>query len=235
MRSHRVRVRKSKNRMVKEAAVERHSLRGSLFNMGYMAGLCIVISAGFVGAAFGQSRLEISPDGNHVEFDIRDVPRHEAMDDLFAEKGVKIVWNSSATAKETVTGKFSGTFASAVRRLLASTNFVIVYGRNEDKRRISHILVFGPASAGVSPRSARLEVPLQQNSGGASSAVAPAATSRSVAAPPSPATSATDLVMLKASASLSIPTPNSVVIPLPVPTGFMGPLPTPATVDSIRH
>jgi hypothetical protein len=114
------------------------------------ARFCMGAGGGFVCAnlAFAgvqDSRFAIDPDGTNVEFDVRETPRREVLDRLFAHSGITITWLNAASGDELISGTFSGTPAAVARRLLAQTNFVIVYGGGDDKSRVSRVLIIGRA------------------------------------------------------------------------------------------
>ena len=92
-------------------------------------------------ATVKNSVFEITPDGASVE--VRDISRREVMERLFAETGIELKWISAASAKELITGKFSGTRADIARQLLSQTNFVIGY---DDKSRLARLIIVGPAT-----------------------------------------------------------------------------------------
>src|SRR5262245_65483966 len=91
------------------------------------------------------SRFDISPDGARVDFDVRDAPRRDVLDRLFAGTGVEIRWISSTYASERITGTFSGSSSSVVRELLGRTNFVLVRDHDDEMSRVIRVVVVGPA------------------------------------------------------------------------------------------
>ncbi len=116
-----------------------------------LAGWCVV--AGPIGvavAAVAESRFTISPDGAHVDFAVREVPRRDVLERLFADRGIKLEWLDRAFADESISGTFKGTPTSVARHLLDRANFVIVYGRKDDTFQISRIVVIGRADKGRS-------------------------------------------------------------------------------------
>src|SRR5437870_2461224 len=94
-------------------------------------------------AAIDDSRFEISADGASVELDLREVPRRDVLERLFAARAIKLEWISRAIADEPISGRFAGTLPAVVRRLLSRTNFVLAYERSDDKLRISRVLILG--------------------------------------------------------------------------------------------
>ena len=111
--------------------------------------LCVIALCGFSwssAAAVQDSRFSISPDGRIVELDIRDVSRKEVLDRLVSGRGITIEWRNSAVGDERITGRYNGSLVSVARQLLAPTDFVMTYGRNNNEPRLSHVLVIGPAN-----------------------------------------------------------------------------------------
>jgi hypothetical protein len=123
--------------------------------IGLLVGWCAVsglTGAGVAVAAVAESRFTISPDGAHVDFSVREVPRRDVLERLFADRGIKLEWLDRAFADESISGTFKGTPNSVARNLLERANFVIVYGRRDDAFQISRIVVIGRAEKGrVSP------------------------------------------------------------------------------------
>jgi hypothetical protein len=181
----------------------------------YLFSVCIggwlFASVGF--AAVEDSRFDISADGASVNFDVRDVPRHEVLDRLFSSQGIKLEWQNRAVADELVSGTFRGTPSAVARQLLAPTNFVVFYDRADGETRITRVSIFGRAVAGqASFGLAALEAgmkPTQKPPGSA-----PEAKARTKAMPvPTP---------IPASVAGQLPVP----FPSPAPVGLAAPQPS---------
>lgn len=131
-------------------SAKRHSRGKSSFKSRCL-GLSILVYGCLIVAAAGSSQLDVSSDEKHVAYNVEEMSRREAIARLLAEKDVETAWNNSATADERITGRFAGTFDSVARDLLASTNFVIVYGRTSGTLQISRIVVYGSSVDTSSP------------------------------------------------------------------------------------
>jgi hypothetical protein len=135
------------------------TLRIVVGTLGACSGL-IWANLGF--AAVQDSRFAVSPDGTTVDFDVRDVPRREVLNRLFAEAGIELKWLDAVFADELITGTFNGTPFSVARQLLARTNFVIAY---DDNARVARVVVVGPASGEqASPGLAAIAAAMQPSS-----------------------------------------------------------------------
>jgi hypothetical protein len=110
--------------------------------------------AGSAVADSEDSRFDISQDGARVDFDVRDVPRRDVLNRLFAGTGIEIRWISASFGDERMSGKFSGPAPSVARQLLAQTSFVLVHGDADQSSRVIRVVVVGPA--GGEPSSAAL-------------------------------------------------------------------------------
>lgn len=115
-------------------------------------------------AAVQDSRFEFTADGADVDFDVRNVPRRDVLDRLFADTGIEFKWLSSSFAAEPISGQFNGAPSSVVRQLLAKTNFVIAY---DDKSRLSRVIIVGPAtgeqaSTGLAAIAAAVQLHVRQ-------------------------------------------------------------------------
>jgi hypothetical protein len=133
-----------------------------------VAALCAAAGSGSMPAgafaAVQDSRFEFTADGADVDFDVRNVPRRDVLDRLFADTGIEIKWLSSSFAAEPISGQFNGAPSSVVRQLLAKTNFVIAY---DDESRVSRVIIVGPAtgeqaSAGVAAIAAAVQRHVRQ-------------------------------------------------------------------------
>lgn len=114
-----------------------------------VAGAVLTVAA--AGAAIQDSTFAISPDGARVELDLREVSRREALERLFAGRGVQIDWQHAASATEVLSGRFEGTLAAVTHRLLVRTNFIVSYGQRDGARRIARVIVLGPAIGKAAP------------------------------------------------------------------------------------
>jgi hypothetical protein len=111
--------------------------------------LCVIVLCGFGwsgAAAVQDGRFSIRLDGRFVELEIRDVSRKEVLDRLVSGRGITIEWRNSAVGDELITGRYNGTLVSVARQLLASTDFVMMYGCNNSEPCLSRVLVFGRAN-----------------------------------------------------------------------------------------
>jgi hypothetical protein len=129
-----------------------HSMRKLWTLSKLFARFCMGAGGGFVCAnlAFAgmqDSRFGIDSDGTNVDFDVRETSRREVLDRVFAHSGVEITWLNAAFGDELITGTFSGTPSAVARRLLAQTNFVMIYG-GDDKSRVSRVLIIGKGEMG---------------------------------------------------------------------------------------
>src|SRR5262245_34573913 len=97
------------------------------------------------------SRFDLSPDGSRVDFDLRDAPRRDVLDRLFAGRGIEIRWINSSFANERISGRFSGSVSNVARDLLVQTNFVLVHEVQGETSRVTRVVVVGPAKG--EPRS----------------------------------------------------------------------------------
>ena len=89
-----------------------------------------------------EHRLNINTDQTVVSFDVRDLSRREAVERLFAGTDIEVKWLNSDVANQHISGMFSGTQESVLRRLLAEADFVIGYN---DSAKLSSVLILGPA------------------------------------------------------------------------------------------
>ena len=133
-----------------------------------VAALCAAAGSGSMLAAalaaVQDSRFEFTADGADVDFDVRNVPRRDVLDRLFADTGIEFKWLSSSFAGEPISGQFTGAPSSVVRQLLAKTNFVIAY---DDESRVSRVIIVGPAtgeqaSAGLAAIAAAVQAHVRQ-------------------------------------------------------------------------
>jgi hypothetical protein len=108
----------------------------------------LVVGSASVGLA--DIRLEVSPDGKKVDFEVRHTPRREVLKQLFFGSPVEIKWINAAFAEQRIGGRFSGTPAVVVRQLLAGTNFVVVHQGEDDASRVVQLVIVGPATGELS-------------------------------------------------------------------------------------
>src|SRR5439155_18613137 len=110
-------------------------------------------------AGVQESSFYISPDGNSVAFDVREVSRREVLNRLLRTKSIEQEWIDSAFADEPISGSFRGSADAILRRLLAQTNYVVVYGRDGDQSRIGRLIILGKStSQRPSPLVAEIQV-----------------------------------------------------------------------------
>ena len=121
-----------------------------LFAIGRTAiGIWCVIAlyvSGWSSLAAEDSRFSIRSDERFVELEIRDVSRKEVLDRLVSGRGITIEWRNSAVGDELITGRYVGTLVSVARQLLAPTDFVMIYGCNNNEPCLSRVLVIGRAN-----------------------------------------------------------------------------------------
>jgi len=104
-----------------------------------------IVSLNLAVAGIQDSRFDFSADGVNVEFEVRNVPRREVLNRLFADTGIEIKWINAAFADEAMSGTFSGAADIVARQLLAQMNFVIVNDDGSDGPRMTRLIVVGPA------------------------------------------------------------------------------------------
>jgi hypothetical protein len=144
-------------------ATRRWRLQGFLAVSCLCSFLAIAFTADTASGGIAESRLAIGPDG--VEFDLREVPRREVLERLFAGLGIKLEWGSRAVADDPISGRYHGTRSSVARQLLEHTNFIVEYGRVNDKSQVVRVRVLGRAAGGKPPSGfAALETALQRES-----------------------------------------------------------------------
>ena len=213
----------------------------------------VALTAAAAGAAIQDSKFAISPDGARVELDLREVSRREALERLFAGRGVQIDWQHAASAAEALSGRFEGTLAAVTHRLLARTNFIVSYGQRDGARRIARVIVLGPAiGKAVPPPPAPKGLTVAQSAPPRSPGPAPARPSVApiAAAPQMPpageaapdirSTPETPAVLTVGEAAvplpLPLPTPGSgaVLEVLPTPAGLVGPMLSPGQGGTAR-
>ena len=192
--------------------------------LGIVAGIgTMPVGPGFAGVR--ESAFFVAPDGANVVFDVRDVPRREVVDRLLAGRGILLEWLDDAQADEPVTGVFNGSADAVLQRLLAQTNFVVVYDRSGDQPRISRLTILGKAAKQQRPAELTGPGPLPPPGALAPAPAVPTPPAAIAPAPipPLPSDTAAPLPPLLPSAGATVP------IPLPPPPGdIFSPLRPPA-------
>ena len=123
------------------------TLKRALIKVGFAAAIgCMQASPGIAGVQ--DSVFFINPDGSNVAFDVRDVSRREVLDRLLTSKSIELEWVDAAAGDERISGAFRGSTDDVLQRLLAQTDFVVVYGRDGDKTRIARLIIVGKAASG---------------------------------------------------------------------------------------
>ena len=117
-------------------------------------------------AAVEDSRFEYSADGDTADFLVKDVPRREVLERLFAGTDIELKWLSSSFGEESVSGKFIGSRAAVARQLLQDANFIIGY---DGQSRLVRLIIVGSAGGAARPSTlAALTDGLQRNENSAS-------------------------------------------------------------------
>ena len=119
--------------------------------IGVLATCTMMCVSAFAGDQ--DSRFDISPDGARVDFDLKDAPRRDVLNRLFAATGVEIRWINASYGNERISGKFSGSASSVARDLLAQTNFVLVHDQDGGSSRVIRVLIVGPAQRQSAPEA----------------------------------------------------------------------------------
>ena len=132
--------------------------RGCRFAAAALLLICWPL-AGPGSAAEADSRFFISPDGDRVELDLREVARRDVMARLFADSDIQ--WRDPSFAAETISGTFSGTRSDIARQLLANADFFVVYDRSVAGARMARLVIMGRAAAQSHPAPAALDLALQ--------------------------------------------------------------------------
>ena len=129
------------------------SIGRALIGLGFVGAIgCMQAGPSFAGVQ--DSVFFISPDGGNVAFDVRDVSRREVLGQLLRSKAIELEWVDSTFAEERISGAFKGSTDAVLQRLLAQTDFVVVYARDGDQSRIARLIVVGKTAA--SPKSVEL-------------------------------------------------------------------------------
>lgn len=106
---------------------------------------CMHASPGSAGVQ--DSVFFASPDGNSIAFDVREVARREVLDRLLANRAIELEWVDTGFGEEKITGVYKGSADAVLQRLLAQTDFVVVYDGKGEKSRISRLIIVGKASS----------------------------------------------------------------------------------------
>ena len=186
------------------------------FGILILAACAVSVSAVPALAAGQDSWFEYSPDGAKVDFQLRDVPRREALEHLLAGTGIAVTWINPSFAEQLITGTFKGSREAVARQLLSETDFIIGY---TDKSEIARVVIVGPAGKTASPGLALLAGAIQKG------AIAEATRGGAVAFP-GPGTAVPQMVPSRDFPPL--PTPGSATAVAPVP----GMAPSPASPAS---
>jgi len=123
---------------------------GGFSDMVRAAACSAVLVVASPSAGFADVRLEFSADGKKVDFEVGNVPRREALKQLFSDSPVEIKWINAAFAEQRIGGKFSGAPATVIRQLLAGTNFIVVHREENDASRVVELIIVGPANGELS-------------------------------------------------------------------------------------
>ena len=203
----------------------------ALIRLGAVATIgCLLASPGFAGVQ--DSVFFVSPDGN-VAFDVRDVSRREVLQRLLSSKAIELEWVDPVYADERISGAFNGNADTVLQRLLAQTDFVVVYNRDGGISRVARLIIVGKAASpsksagllGINPPPPNLPVAPPP----AAPALAPA--------PPPVAAEAPALRPASGSIALTPPSAADLAVPLIVtaPAGTKAPaLVPPSAADLAR-
>ena len=192
-------------------------------NLRALAGALMALGIGIGGIHVGpsvagvrESAFFIAPGGASVVFDVRDVPRREVVDRLLAGRAVVLEWLDEALADEPITGVFNGSAEAVLQRLLAQTNFVVVYDRSGDPPRISRLTILGKATKQHRPPELTGPGPLPAPGAPAPAGAVPTPPAATAPAliPPLPSDKAAPPPMLPSAGATA---PN--LVPLPPPPG----------------
>lgn len=175
-------------------------------------------------ASVDDSHFGRSPDGARLEFDLRDVPRREVLDRLFADQTIKLEWLNRTVADELISGSFRGTLAGMTRQLLAQLDFVLVSEAVDGDVVIKRVVIVGRGGKQGSPGLATLEGALRLPEKREDSPQAKSQGKLSTVVDSSPF--GQKLLADAGSSLLPRPLPATSGSPLPVPT----PMPTPSSL-----
>src|SRR5215510_7673665 len=98
-------------------------LNGALVAIASIA----LMSVGVALAQAEDSRFEFSADRTNVAFYLKQAPRSQVLNELFAGSGIEIRWTASGYADERMVGELRGRSAEIARQLLGRPNLVVVH------------------------------------------------------------------------------------------------------------
>jgi hypothetical protein len=186
-------------------------MRRAAIGLGFVAAFA-AMHAGASLAGVQDSVFFISPDGSHVAFDVRDVPRREVLSRLLRGEAVELEWGDSAMAEERITGAFKGTIEAVLQRLLAQTDYVVIYANDGGRSRIARLIIVG--KGGAPSQTIQLPKPAPSIITGAGEAPKLAPGTPIYLTPPPPAR---PLVPAPAEAPMALPLPSAAAHPLSIP------------------
>ena len=197
--------------------------RRTAIKLGALLIACVQIGPGFAGVQ--DSVFFISPDGDNVAFEVRNVSRREVLDRLLNSKSIEHEWVDVAFADEPISGSFKGSVDDVLQRLLAQANFVAIYAPGGDD--LVRLIIVGrstsqPNTAGVAKMAGA--TPSTNVAGTPLATPPPPAGAQSAMTPPTPGSVAPPLVP---------PTPSDATAPLLLPPPGMAPpllVPSPSDV-----
>jgi hypothetical protein len=102
--------------------------------------------------AVDDSGIALEIDGRDwITLTVTGATRRLVLERLFAERAIEIEWRNKAFAQQAVHGRFSGPADTVARRLLARSDYVIVYTATDGESRMSRITILGSDPVSVSP------------------------------------------------------------------------------------
>jgi hypothetical protein len=189
------------------------ALAATLMALGIVAGIGgMPVEPAFAGVR--ESAFFVAPGGASVVFDVRDVPRRQVVERLLAGRAVVLEWLDDTLADEPITGVFNGNAEAVLQRLLAQTNFVVVYDRSGDQPRISRLTILGKAAKPHRAPELAGPGPLPAPSAPPTAAAVPAPPASPMLIPPPSSDRAAPPPMLPSAGATP---PN--LVPLPPPPG----------------
>jgi hypothetical protein len=109
--------------------------------------LAVGIAAFFDSAAVlaeqSVSPITLSTDGKQFTLTVIGATRRKILEQLFVERGIEVDWLDENLAEDAIQGSFRGQMPYIARKVLASTNFVIVYDTDGEEPRMLRIIVIG--------------------------------------------------------------------------------------------
>lgn len=196
----------------------RFGLRRAAIGLGFAAALA-AMQAGASLAGVQDSVFFVSPDGSDVAFDVRDVTRREVLSRLLRSEAVELEWGDSALAEERITGAFKGTIEAVLQRLLAQTDYVVIYANDGARPRIARLIILG--KGGAPSQTIELPKPIPGMITGTDEAPKPTPGVPLTLMPPPPAVHAPQPLIAAPPASAALPLappPSTAPHPLAVPT-----------------